>query len=197
MPPPHLSPLQFTTAQSDSDLSGILVLQQANLWQNLPESEMSTQGFVTVCHSFETLAALNKQEQHLIVKAGDQVVGYILAMTKSCRLLVPVLVPMFDLFEKILYQGKLVASLNYLVVGQVCLHRDFRGLGVFDKSYAAYKKLFQHTYDFALTEIATTNQRSLNAHKRVGFEEIHRYSDASRVEWSIVIWDWHRKKATD
>ncbi len=34
------------------------------------------------------------------------------------------------------------------------------------------------------------NIRSINAHKRIGFIEIYRYSDTNNTEWSIVIWDW-------
>jgi len=49
---------------------------------------------------------------------------------------------------------------------------------------------FVDKFDFAITEIDNRNQRSLNAHKRIGFREIHRYNSADKTEWVIVVWDW-------
>ena len=97
---------------------------------------------------------------------------------------------MFEVFDKILYCGKLVTYYKFIVVGQVCIDKNYRGKGLLDKSYAAYKNLYKNKYDFAITEIATTNHRSLNAHKRIGFKEVHQFTDINKIEWSIVIWNW-------
>ena len=180
----------FTTSKTIEELNGILQLQKANLAQGLSQLEIQTQGFVTVSHSLDDLLKLNQIEQHLIMKNEEQVVGYLLAMTKKSRNDIPVLIPMFQLFDKIKYGEKLVSDYNYLVVGQVCIHKNYRGLGLFDQSYAAYKSLFQHKYDFAITEISVNNTRSINAHKRVGFVELHQYTDTNNIAWSVVIWDW-------
>lgn len=61
---------------------------------------------------------------------------------------------------------------------------------VFDKAYQHYNETFKQDYDFAITEVSTRNYRSLKAHERAGFVEIHRYTDPLSEEWSIVIWDW-------
>jgi len=180
----------YTTSKTDDELFEILDLQKNNLPQNLSETEIKSEGFVTVCHSFEDLKKLNNYEQHLIMKDENKVVGYLLAMTKNSKNDIPVLIPMFETFDKITYQNKLISEYNYIVVGQVCIDKNYRGQGLLDNSYAAYKKLFKEKYDFAITEIATTNTRSINAHKRVGFFEIHRFTDDSNTEWSIVVWDW-------
>ena len=50
---------------------------------------------------------------------------------------------------------------------------------------------FKNKYDFAITEIDSTNLRSLNAHKRIGFKTIHQFTDASQTNWVIVLWDWN------
>ena len=182
--------ITYATAKTDQELSQILALQKSNLPQNLTESEIKSQGFVTVSHSFGDLKSLNDFEQHLIIKDGDELAGYLLAMTKNAKNDIPILIPMFDVFDKVQYKKKLISAYNYLVVGQVCIGKDYRGQGLFDNGYEAYKNHFKEKYDFAITEIALSNARSMNAHKRVGFFEIHRYTDNQNIEWSIVIWDW-------
>jgi predicted GNAT superfamily acetyltransferase len=180
----------FTTSTTDNELAEIITLQKQNLPANLTAAEMQEQGFVTVVHSLDDLKKMNQFEQHLVIKDTDTIVGYLLAMTKKSQFDIPVLVPMFEAFEQVSYQNKLLADYNFIVVGQVCIDKGYRGKGLLNKSYQAYKKIFSSKYDFAITEIATANQRSLNAHKTVGFREVHQFTDINQIEWSIVLWDW-------
>ncbi len=180
----------FGTANSKSDLDGILSLQKANHVQSLSASEIQSQGFVTVNHSYEQLKNLNDIEKHVIAKAEDRIIGYVLAMTQRSRYDIPILLPMFDAFDKIIYKGKKISEYHYIVVGQVCIDKIFRGTGVFNKCYSAYKECYQDRYDFAITEIAARNTRSLQAHRRIGFKEINSYSAPDKTEWIVVIWDW-------
>lgn len=182
--------ITYETSNTAEDLADIISLQKENLRKNLTDTEVQAQGFVTVCHTLSDLEKLNHHEKSLVIKNQDRVVGYILAMTKNSRSDIPILIPMFQIFDGIYFKGKVVSDYNYMVVGQVCIGKDYRGLGIFDKAYAAYRSLFKDKYDFTITEIATTNQRSIQAHKRAGFTEIHRYTDANDTEWSIVVWDW-------
>jgi hypothetical protein len=57
--------------------------------------------------------------------------------------------------------------------------------------YAEFKKSFQSTFSFAITEIALSNNRSLSAHRRAGFEIIHEFEDETQA-WAIVAWDWNK-----
>ena len=185
-----MASLVYTTSQSLNDLEGIIELQRNNLAVNLAIDEISSQGFVTVVHHVDDLKKMNYIEQHVICKDGEKVVAYLLSMTVHSQNDIPVLIPMFDLFKKISFMDKSVAAYNYIVVGQVCIDKDYRGQGVLDKCYAFYKDCFKRKYDFAITEIATRNQRSIKAHERIGFNEIHRYTSADNEEWSIVVWEW-------
>lgn len=97
---------------------------------------------------------------------------------------------MFKLFDSIQHNNKPVAVFNYIVVGQVCVDKAYRGQGIIDNCYAAYKQAFGNKYDFAITEIASKNTRSLNAHKRIGFKNVCSYTAPDSMEWKIVIWDW-------
>ena len=73
----------YTTAKSNEEIQQILELQKSNLAQNLTSEQITTQGFVTVNHSFDTLKKMNSIEQSIIAKDNDRVIGYLLAMTRN------------------------------------------------------------------------------------------------------------------
>ena len=182
--------ITYTTSKTKEELEQILTLQKQNLALGLTADEIAAQGFVTVSHSFDDLNKMNELEAHVIAKDNDRVIAYLLAMTVRSRFDIPILHPMFEMFEEMTYENKKIAEYNYMVVGQVCVAAGYRGQGIFDSCYAAYKNYFKDRYDFAITEIAMRNQRSLNAHKRVGFKTIHEYKAPDGEEWNIVVWDW-------
>lgn len=181
----------YTRSSTDVELAEILALQKINLKANITENEISSQGFLTVSHTLNDLKTLNNFENHLIIKDEEKVVGYILAMTEYSKYDIPILIPMFEVFDKIKYMGKLISAYNYIVIGQVCIDKNYRGKGILSKAYDAYRKYFSKKYDFAITEISTSNTRSLHAHKKAGFRGIYTYIDSNNIEWSVVIWDWH------
>ena len=181
--------IHYTTSVTKNDLQGILKLQKANLSAALSKEEIKSQGFVTVMHNYDELKKLNEIEKHIVAKEDDKIIAYLLAMTKQSKYEIPVLIPMFEMFDTIFFEGKLISLYNYIVVGQVCVDKKYRAQGIIDNCYAFYRDHFKSKYDFAITEIASTNMRSINAHKRIGFQEIHRYV-ANNTEWSIVLWNW-------
>ena len=184
--------ITYTTATTDQDLQGILDLQKVNLANNLTDDEIKSEGFVTVVHSYDVLKSLNDIENHVIAKDGSKVIAYLLAMTAESRHAIPILYSLFDAFEKVVFAGKPISNYRYILVGQVCVAKGYRGKGILDNAYSCYRKQFETKYDFAVTEIASSNKRSINAHKRIGFREIFSYHDPN-AEWEIVLWDWNNK----
>lgn len=184
----------ISTAHLREDLSSILKLQAENLLTALTDEEKEKEGFLTVVHTLEDLTRLNDFEKHVVAKAAGNIVAYVLAMTKASREDIPALIPMFDILDQVGYNGKPIASYDYIVVGQVCIDKKFRGRGLFDRNYAFYKETYQGKYELAVTEIAVQNTRSLKAHQRVGFREICRHTASNGVEWAVVVWDWNQLK---
>ncbi|HUP14415.1 MAG TPA: GNAT family N-acetyltransferase [Niastella sp.] len=182
--------IEYTTARTDDDLQQILALQKQNLVGGLTKEQINAQGFVTVSHRFEDLKKMNEIEQHVICKDNGRVVAYLLAMTAHSRFDVPILVPLFEMFERVKYRERKIADYKYVVVGQACVAEGYRGKGIVDACYTAYRNCFKNKYEFAVTEIATRNQRSVKAHKRVGFESIYEYAGPDGEEWSVVVWRW-------
>lgn len=183
--------LTFTKA-TEQDLKGILRLQQSNLKEHLSPDEIASQGFVTVVHDMPLIRRLNEQEQHIVAKAGDEVVGYTLAMTREARNEIPVLVSLFDQLENIPFGDKMLAAHRFIVVGQVCVHKAYRGQKVLDRCYMAYREAYQGKYEMAITDIVSSNFRSRKAHQRIGFREVKSFTDEGGTAWVIVVWDWRK-----
>lgn len=185
--------ITYTTTENDADLEGILHLQRKNLKTAVPAHETAIEGFVSVSHNLENLRRLHEIEQHIIAKDTGEVVGYVLAMTKASRHELPLIYPLFEMFDEFEYSGKVISDYKYMLVGQVCIDKNYRGKGIFGNCYLKYKERYSNSYDFAITEIPKTNLRSQQAHKKIGFKEIHSYRDSDGVEWIVVLWDWNNR----
>jgi hypothetical protein len=175
--------IHYSRATSDEELHGILALQQNNTPSFLSDEEKSKEGFVTVIHSFELLKTMNMDCPHVIAKVDGKVKGYALCMTRKFGTDIPLLAPMFETAD-ILLAGK-----KYLAMGQICVAKEFRAQGVFKGMYTYYRQELEKEYDGLVTEVATSNQRSLNAHLSVGFEILQTHVSGD-ISWELIYWDW-------
>ncbi|SEC52299.1 Acetyltransferase (GNAT) domain-containing protein [Tenacibaculum sp. MAR_2009_124] len=175
--------VNYKTTENTKELSQILTLQAQNLPTNLSEETKKEQGFVSVHHDLEILETMHNVHPHIIAVSEGNVAGYALSMSRKFRNDIPVLAPMFlkiDASKK--------GDSNYLVMGQVCVAKDFRGKGVFRGLYTHMKKVFSGFYDSIITEINAKNTRSINAHSSIGFDELMRY-DFEGETWVVVFMD--------
>ena len=131
--------VDIITSDEVKDLEGIIALQKQNLKNDLSASEIKEQGFVTVSHSLSDLEKMHLHERNIIAKDNDRVIAYVLGMTEKSKKDIPLLIEMYESFDHIPYKGKAVSGYNYIVVGQVCVDKNYRGLGLFDKCYQVYK----------------------------------------------------------
>jgi GNAT superfamily N-acetyltransferase len=173
--------LIYKQADSDIELRQILKLQQANLPKNITTEDKVTQGFLTVEHSFELLKQMNEVCKHTIALAENQIVGYALSMHPSFGDKIPVLKPMLVEIKKVV-----PLDCNYIIMGQVCIAKNYRGKGIFRGLYKAMKKFLPTNVDKIITEVDTKNIRSITAHHSVGFRELKRYV-ADEKEWSLIV----------
>jgi GNAT superfamily N-acetyltransferase len=182
--------IEYSIVKTEEELQGISQLLQDNLGSNLSAEEKSKEGFLTVVYTLDDLKRMHATEPGIIAKDQDKVIAYVLAMTVSFKTGFPILEPLFELFGKIEYKGKMISDYNYMVVGQTCIDKKYRGKGVLQKMYAAFVNRFRLKYDFAITEIATKNLRSRHAHEKIGFQTVHEYFAPDGVGWSIVLLQW-------
>jgi RimJ/RimL family protein N-acetyltransferase len=190
--------INFTVAQSDEDLQRILKLQADNHLDSLSSAEMESQGFVSAKHDIETLKIMQTPFPHVIAKATidgtntrkDIVVGYTLAMLQSHEPLIPMAKGICARINAAEYRGMSMRSWNYCIMGQVCIHKEYRGKGVFRRLYEQTKAVMSPHFDCIVSAISTKNQRSLRAHAKIGFETICEFRSAGQ-DWEIVVWDWN------
>ena len=184
--------LQASQVSSPDELRDILSLQQLYLRGHNSLEEEAEQGFLTISHSFDQLEHMHHQEPSVIVKDGGVIAGYALVMSRASQDIIPVLVPMFQLFDTLSFMGTPLTEYRFYVMGQICVRKSYRGQGVFELLYQKHKELYQDFYSFVITEISTRNLRSLRAHYRVGFRTLDVFRDQTD-EWNVALWDWDAK----
>ncbi len=182
--------ITFAQAVSKEDLEAIIALQSVNLQHNLSDEQRKSQGFLTISHSFDLLNRMNNNSSNILAKANDLIVGFCLSMTQAFEQDIPILIPMFKTMNSVVFQDKILKEYKYITVGQVCVGEGFRGQGVFEGLYKAFREQFENDYEMAMTEIALRNTRSLAAHKRVGFVPLEQYTAPDGEVWQMVVWDW-------
>ncbi len=173
----------YKRATSNEELHQILELQHLTLSFSMSDQEKIKEGFLTVRHTFEILKAMNDTCAHTIAKSDGKVIGYVLSMVKDFKEGIEVLKPMFQHID-----DHLGPKVNYIVMGQVCVERAYRGKGVFRGLYHTMKENLKDEFDTIITEVDKKNTRSLNAHFAVGFKELVAYH-SNNQDWALIYLD--------
>jgi len=184
--------VRFSTVATADEVHQILDLQAANLPVALTPEAMASQGFVTVRHERAVLLRMNERAPAIIARDGGRVVGYALVMPRDFAPFVPILAPLFAMLDGLSWQGTALRdNPRWFVMGQICVARGYRGIGVLDGLYRAMADTYRDRFDFTVTEVAERNSRSLRAHARAGFETLHVYHDATTGErWHVIVLDF-------
>jgi GNAT superfamily N-acetyltransferase len=179
-----MTSILYKRASSLDELDQIRKLQLQNSPQSIDAHEKLQEGFVTVQHSFALLEQMNFACAHIVAKDNASIIGYALVMLSSFRNEIIVLIPLFERIDKLVPKHQ-----SYIVMGQICIDKNYRKQGIFRGLYQFYKSELEHQYDFLITEVDATNLRSLQAHQAVGFTIIDSYKE-NGVFWNIISWDW-------
>lgn len=176
---------------TQNELKGIQELQQQNLRKNISDTEAAEQGFLMAEYSLAFLQKMHDAAPSIIAVADGKVVGYSLVSIKAIRDEHDLLADLFNTIDQLKYQSLDLVNSNYVVVGQLCVGKGFRGMGLVDKMYQYFKDCYADQYEYLITDIAKANLRSLKAHQRKGFQVIDELSYGG-IGWDIVLWDWNK-----
>lgn len=179
----------ITRASTAEEIAGIKQLQNKNLKSNLASIEIEQQGFVTAEYSIEFLTEMNTIEPAIIAKDGDKIAGYALVATKAIIGKHDLLDGLFNSINKIKYKGQLLAETNYVLVGQLCVGKTYRGQGLVQQLYQFFKASLHQKYTYCLTDVDENNPRSVKAHLKTGFNILDTFNYGNS-NWHIIIWDW-------
>lgn len=173
-------------ARSPADFDAIIALQRSNHATAIASERHGSDGFVYARHSAELLRRFAEHLPQVVARDEQgEVVGYTLAMPVQLREAVPELKPMFAQFERMLWQGRTVASYRYFVGGQVCVAAHWRGQGLLAALYRESVRRAGPDMDLCVTEVALRNEVSLRAHLRMGFQSLGRYRD-EHEDWDVI-----------
>jgi predicted GNAT superfamily acetyltransferase len=125
----------------------------------------------------------------IIVKEGEEVVGYTIVTDKSVYGEHVELDHLFNTLDATSYNNVQLKDVSYILIGQVCVGKTHRGQGWVPKMYEFYKKLHSKNYKYLVTDISQANKRSTRMHQKIGFETIGVIEQVG-TGWDIVLWNW-------
>lgn len=176
--------------ETEKELIGLKQLQTNNLRRLIGEEEAMKEGFVTSEYELSLLQQMHNIHPSIIVKEGDEVVGYTIVTNKEVYGAHPELDHLYNTLDATEYKGALLKNSNYILIGQVCVAKSHRGQGWVPKMYDYYKNLHAKNYSYLVTDISQANKRSIRMHNKIGFETIGVIEQVG-TGWDIVLWDWN------
>lgn len=179
-----MNEVTYTVVSTEDELRQIMDLQKKNLPVSISIPEKEKEGFVTVEHDFKILKKMNDQQPHIIAKDKYVVIGYALCMLQEFRNDIEILKPMFAKIDE-----ELVEVNSYVVMGQICIDKNYRKQGIFRRLYQTMQKELKEKYDVLITEVSAKNLRSLQAHYAIGFTDLLVYETEGTI-WHLLQWDW-------
>lgn len=185
--------IQYGLATTDDQVKEIIALQAANLKINLSEEEIATQGFVTAHHTFEQLRHINNIEPTRVAFHNGKIVAYAIAMTPKAATVMPIFDQLLQETSILKVNGEPISMINYIFVGQLCVHNKYRGIGIVPGLYSYFKESLKDKYDVAITDVSSLNPRSIKAHQKSGYEVVATfYDEATDSDWKIVMHDFRK-----
>jgi ribosomal protein S18 acetylase RimI-like enzyme len=181
--------LQVKLVTVPEEIIGIKALQNLNLRTNISDEEAASQGFLTASYTMEYLEAMNADAPSVIAKAGGEVVGYAMVTTNALRDGHELMADLFNTIDRTSYKDCLLGEMDYVVVGQLCVAKAFRGMGLVQRLYNHFRDCYADRYPYLVTDVAQANSRSLKAHQKTGFQVIDTLTYGG-IGWDIVLWDW-------
>jgi len=159
-----------------SDYDQIVDLQLRNMGDNLTE-EQRRDGFLSGYFDAEMLAAANENLAVVVCADGDRIAGFVCLTTPRFTRQNEVATAMMEKLKEETIFGKQFDEWNACLYGPVCIEREYRGVGLFERLYKGLPQ-FSEQCNLLVCLVAVGNQRSIAAHSKVGMTIV------SEFEWS-------------
>jgi hypothetical protein len=148
-----------------NDISGIIELQTANLYDNLSPDERK-QGFVTTPFSEGQLHELMAERGVFVAEEQGKIMGYAMAGSWNFFSRWPIFPFMVSRLQSLSRSGKPIPSERSFQYGPVCISSSLRGSGLFPILFEEMRREFSSRFPVGITFINRVNGRSYNAHAR-------------------------------
>jgi ribosomal protein S18 acetylase RimI-like enzyme len=184
------SPYQVHLTDSKNDYEQIILLNELNNIEKVDKDLWASEGFLSLKFSNEQLDLFRGPFKHVVAKVNDKIIGYALVLLKENKFASPFFDPMFDIINSTDMEGKLLKDINYFVMAQICVDKQFRGIGVFKALYYTLADQMGSSFEKVIIEVSPNNIKSMFAHQNIGFEVINTVKNKEGVvDWNVMSWD--------
>jgi hypothetical protein len=109
---------------------------QANLIRNAGPAEAAAEGFETAEDTLPILQVMQATSPYIVAKQANKIIGYTLVATTETYRHHQLISGLFEAIDDTEYNGGLLQREPYVVVGQVCVAKAFRGQWLVKKLYS-------------------------------------------------------------
>lgn len=169
-----------------TDITQVLELQNANLYDNLTEKQRSA-GFVTTPFTTELLQELLGLRGLFVAEAGDEIIAYAMAAGWNYYKRWPIFPFMVSRFPFLTFLDRPILDEQSFQYGPVCIREDHRGTEVLPCLFEEMRVELATRFPMGVTFINRVNQRSLTAHTRkLGMTVIDEFEFAGRSYFGLA-----------
>ena len=159
----------------ESDIEGVLALQEKYLYRNMTEHERQ-RGFVTTPFTVSQIEDIILQNGLFVaVDEKDKIIAYVFAADWNYFQQWEIFNYMVSRFPQISFRGSEVTTKNTFQYGPICIDIQYRGIGVMDLIMEEMRIEFLKRFPISLTFINQINEVSTRAHKKIGWEIVDRF----------------------
>lgn len=156
----------------NSDIEGILALQELNLVSNMNEEEKAS-GFVTTRFTVEQLQDVIRNEGLFIAKDTNKIIAYIFAESWDFFSQWPIFNFMTTLFPNLTFLDFEITTKNSFQYGPICIDEKYRGKGLINPFFEFMRTHVVNKYPLGVTFINKLNIPSKKAH-------------TEKLNWTII-----------
>lgn len=145
-------------------------------------------GFITTSFTKKQLEELIKEEQGAFIAIqNDKVVGYVMSASWQYWSKWDIYVYMASELPNIKYKNTHLTATNSYQYGPVCIDKNVRGSGVFEKLFYFALSRMEKRYKFLVTFINKINTRSYEAHTRkIGLDVVCEFEFNNNHYYELV-----------
>lgn len=162
---------------TSSDFEKIVNLQNRNIASSLNQSEKKD-GFLSAQFSTQQFQDMDNDLCVIVCEDGESLIAYTCASTLEFNKSIPIVAAMLSHFSKITYRNQPLSNYHSFIYGPVCIDKPFRGKGVLlalSNHLLQFMQLEHPQLSLLTTFIAIENKRSINAHEKLGMENIGQF----------------------
>jgi len=176
----------ITRLAAINDISGILSLQEINLFENLSE-EQRENGFVTTPFTIVQLNELVENRGLFVAEDDGMIKGYTMADDWKYFSQWAIFPFMIDRLSGILFNTIKILETNSFQYGPICVDASLRGTNAFVLLFEQMRIELASRYPVGITFINRVNERSYQAHtKKLNMVVIDEFEFSGRQYYGLA-----------